>query len=89
MRCAPDAVVTQTALSDAPSARLARAQVSAGQEDGVHRTVAAHAARLTLAQTPVGVLQPLQVGDLIVVAHVSGGAAWRRVFPGHRGPGRR
>ena len=80
---APDTVVAQTALSDGRSARLARAQVSTGQEDGVHGSVVTQAARLTLTQTPVGLLQPLKVGHLVPVVADSSCAARRRLVAGH------
>lgn len=80
---APDTVVAQTAHSDGHSARLARAQVSTGQEDGVHGSVATQAARVTLTQTPVGLLQPLKLGHLVPVVGGSGCAARRRLVAGH------
>ena len=75
--------MTQTALSDGRSARLARAQVSTGQEDDVHGSVATQAARVTLTQTTVGLLQPLKVSHLVLVVGDYSCAARRRMVAGH------
>ena len=83
MRCAPDKVVTKAAGSDGRSARLARAQMSAGQEDRVHRSITTQAACLTLTQTTVGLLQPLKVGHFVLIIGVSGCTARWWVFSGH------
>lgn len=73
---APNVHVTQAALPDGAGARVARDQVTAGQEDGVHRLLAAHAARAMLPQLAVGLRQLHQmVGQVLATCYPAAGTA--------------
>jgi hypothetical protein len=61
MSGASDSVMAQTTVANGGGTPIARAEVTARQEDGVHRILPAQPAGAHLAQAGVGLLQLLQV----------------------------